>query len=265
MTNRLDRQSFLGENSTAALAALRVGIAGLGGGGSHMAQQLAHVGVGHFLLLDDDRIERTNLNRLVGGTALDVLFWRRKTAIAKRQIKRIDPTSDVRAFPDKWPKYIDSLADCDVIVGCLDTYASRLELEALARRYMIPYIDLGMDVFPIDGRYGICGQVTLSLPGEPCLRCMNVIVDEWVDLEAAKYGASGGAPQVVWSNGVLASLAVGMLVQLVTPWFDGPPTALLEYDGNTQEIVKSPMLKHLQACKHYMSVDNLGDPWFKLA
>lgn len=50
----------------------RVGIICLGGGGPHVAQQLAHIGVGQYVLVDPDVIEETNLNRLVGGTLADV-------------------------------------------------------------------------------------------------------------------------------------------------------------------------------------------------
>jgi molybdopterin/thiamine biosynthesis adenylyltransferase len=72
MKARSVRQSFLGDNSDDALQHLRVAIVGLGGGGSHIAQQLAHLGVGQFVLVDPDRIEESNLNRLVGGTVADV-------------------------------------------------------------------------------------------------------------------------------------------------------------------------------------------------
>ena len=64
----LDRQSFLGVDSDARLAAATVGLVGLGGGNSHVVQQLAHLGLGGFVLLDDDIITLTNLNRLVGGS-----------------------------------------------------------------------------------------------------------------------------------------------------------------------------------------------------
>jgi hypothetical protein len=42
-------------------------------------------------------------------------------------------------------------------------------------------------------------------------------------VEAEKYGAAGSRPQVVWPNGVLASTAVGLAVQLLTPWHPKPP------------------------------------------
>jgi tRNA A37 threonylcarbamoyladenosine dehydratase len=53
----LDRQGFLGAQSENVLAARRIGIAGLGGGGSHVAQQLAHVGIKSFVIADKDAME----------------------------------------------------------------------------------------------------------------------------------------------------------------------------------------------------------------
>ena len=91
----LDRQSFLGADSDEVLACLTVGLVGLGGGGSHVAQQLAHVGVGHFVVIDDDTIAETNLNRLVGGTLKDVQHAASKIDIAERVIRAINPTATI--------------------------------------------------------------------------------------------------------------------------------------------------------------------------
>jgi hypothetical protein len=60
MNPRLVSQSFLGPESDAIFSVAKVGIAGLGGGGSQVAQQLAHVGVGNFVATDDDVIEERN-------------------------------------------------------------------------------------------------------------------------------------------------------------------------------------------------------------
>ncbi|MCU1295181.1 MAG: thiamine/molybdopterin biosynthesis protein [Bryobacterales bacterium] len=265
MTDRSSRQSFLGNDSDAILTSLHVGIVGLGGGGSHVAQQLAHVGVGEFTIIDDDSIDLSNLNRLVGGTAADVKSKRLKTRIATRQIRRVHPSAVVRAITAKWQFHARALLNCHVIVGCLDSFAGRLELEALARRYLIPYVDLGMDVFDDGGRFAITGQVMLSMPGEPCLRCTNVIKDSQVGVEAANYGAAGGRPQVVWPNGILASTAVGLIVELATPWYEHRPgSTLLEYDGNSGTIASSTSLPHLSGCPHYEGISSLGDPFFEL-
>jgi molybdopterin/thiamine biosynthesis adenylyltransferase len=67
-----NRQSFLGESLDDVLENCLIGIVGLGGGGSQIVQQLAHIGFKHYVLYDYDEIEDTNLNRLVGATKLDV-------------------------------------------------------------------------------------------------------------------------------------------------------------------------------------------------
>lgn len=267
MSERSKRQSFLGERSDKVLAALRVGIVGLGGGGSHVAQQLAHVGVGNFVLVDPDRIEASNLNRLVGGTAADVRAKRWKTTIATRQVRRVAPRAHVREIKSEWQGEAECLRDCDILIGCLDSFVGRRELEVAARRFLIPYIDIGMDVNEFEGRYAIVGQIALSMPGRPCLRCMGVVRDADVVAEAQAYGAAGGKPQVVWPNGLLASVAVGVAIQLVCPWHDGhEETQLLEYDGNANTIVPSAVLTDLAAgCPHFAGLGQMGDPWFSVA
>lgn len=266
MSGRSDRQSFLGANSDTILSSLHVGIVGLGGGGSHVAQQLAHLGVGRYTLVDRDRIDCANLNRLVGGTEADVRRQALKTAIAARQIRRVHSRAKIKKIAKQWQTAAEALWNCDVIFGCLDTFDGRLQLEALCRRYLIPYIDLGMDVVDVPAGYGIFGQVALSMPGQPCLKCMNVIKEEWRAREAANYDAAGGRPQVVWPNGVLASTAVGLLVQLVTPWHRGDRLSrLLEYNGTRHIVEQSTMLRDLSGCPHFETIDNIGDPWFHAA
>jgi molybdopterin-synthase adenylyltransferase len=57
------------------------------------------------------------------------------------------------------------LRACHVIIGCVDSYRERDELERFARRFLIAYIDIGMDVHPLDNGLVVGGQVVLSLPG----------------------------------------------------------------------------------------------------
>jgi hypothetical protein len=122
-----------------------------------------------------------------------------------------------------------------------------------------------MDVHDLGNKqYLIGGQVILSMPGKPCLRCSGLITDERLALEASKYGAAGSRPQVVWSNGVLASTAVGLVVQLLTPWFKGlPEFVYLDYDGNLGTITPNGRMSLLQekVCKHHPP-EETGDPLF---
>jgi len=248
------RQSFLGEFSESILTNLVVGLVGLGGGGSHFGQQLAHVGVGNHVLVDPDVVEESNLNRLVGATSEDAKSGVLKVKIAERLIKGINPFAHVQQIPAKWQVALDELRSCDVLVGCVDSFRQRDELERFARQSLIPYIDIGMDVHSYNDGYVVSGQVVLSSPGEICMRCMGIINDKLLAEEAKRYGDAGDRPQVIWPNGVLASTGVGVLVQLVTPWHNDPlSTAFLEYDGNTHTVQPSNRLRVLKGmkCPHH--------------
>src|SRR5260370_26001461 len=85
-----------GAEGQATLASLSIGIIGLGGIGSVLAEQLAHLGVRKLLLLDPDVLEETNLNRVVGATRLDI--GRPKVEVAADLIRRINPQIEARAI-----------------------------------------------------------------------------------------------------------------------------------------------------------------------
>lgn len=252
----LDRQSFLGPNSDQRLGAACVGLAGLGGGNSHVAQQLAHLGIGRFVLVDDDKISLDNLNRLVGGTRLDVEQGTSKVEIIKRLILSVNPNAQIKIYRKHWQLVGDKLKSCDLIVGGLDNVRGKDELDGFCRRFLIPYIDLGMDVHRIGSgqEYLIAGQVVLSSPKGPCLRCLGIVTDAALVAEAKKYGDAGGKPQVVWPNGVLASTAVGLVVQFLTPWTKAIKlSAYFAYDGNSGTMVASERLRRFgnRPCTHY--------------
>lgn len=267
MSERLKRQSFLGAESDRIFADCSVAIVGLGGGGSHVAQQLAHLGVEDFVLIDSDRgVEESNLNRLVGATAQDAIEGAKKTLVASRLIKGVSPKACVDCLDGKWQEFHQILRGCDIIFGCVDTYSDRQQLETAARRYLIPYIDIGMDVHDSDdGTFSISGQVILSMPGNLCMRCLGFIRDSLLKKEAENYGAAGARPQVVWANGILASLAVGVFTQLFTPWHNGHAAcAYLEYDGNNQSVHTSNRLALMKGtvCPHFREFSDLGDPFW---
>src|SRR3546814_17617409 len=111
------RQSFLGPDSDQALEAATIGFGGLGGGGSHAVQQAAHLGIGNFVLVDPDAIEDSNLNRLVGGPALDVTRGTSKVDIAKRLILAITPHANVVQSQSTWQEAIEAMKRVDIIFG----------------------------------------------------------------------------------------------------------------------------------------------------
>lgn len=265
--NVLQRQSFLGSSSGQTLGGLTVGLVGLGGGGSHVAQQLAHAGVGGYVLVDPDIITLTNLNRLVGAIYKDAEEGTQKVEIAARLIRGIAPNTRIQKFASAWQEASDALKDCDVVIGGLDSVRAKDELDAFCRRFLIPYIDMGMDVNRLSERaYLISGQVVMTSPGHPCLRCLGIVTEEGLKSEANNYGAAGSMPQVVWPNGVLASTAVGLCMQLITPWHGtSSGSAFLEYDGNTNTLKPAHILQvqRQRKCRHY-DEHEVGDPLFDI-
>ncbi len=265
MEQRFVSQDFLGENSPSIFESCRIGIIGLSGGGSHVAQQTAHVGIGDFLVIDFDRVAEKNLNRMVWATSQDAQGKSLKTAVISRGIKQVNPRARVSAVPKKWQEAAELLRDRHVIFGCVDSFSERQQIEAVARRYLIPYIDVGMDVWPIQEGFSVGGQVALSMPGGPCLRCLGILTDDRLAQEAAKYGAAGNRPQVVWANGVLASTAVGVFVNLICPWRSLQLRGILrEYDGDSHTVATSNKLPYLASvrCAHFSGLSSVGDPFW---
>lgn len=265
---RFQRQSFLGPDQERIFRKSKIGIVGLGGGGSHIVLQTAHLGVGNFVVLDPDNVEESNLNRLLGATFQDAIGGTPKTEVARRLISAVNPKANVITVPTHWQEKAKLLRDCTVVFGCVDKFSERRDIEVFTRRYLIPYIDVGMDVHQRGTEYDLAGQVILSMPGQWCMRCMGVLTDERLAREAELYGTAGGRPQVVWPNGVLGSLAVGVFVQLITPWHRRHrQVEYLEYDGNNQTVKSSNILKVIggTVCRHYDALDDYGDPFWNLS
>jgi len=266
MTSRHSRQSFLGDNSEETLAQSTIGIIGLCGGGSHVGQQLAHIGIGKFVIADFDHVDDPNLNRMVGSCPADAALKRPKNDVIQEFILRINPNANVKIV-GRWQESGDLLRTCDIVIGCVDSFTAREQLERFCRRFLIPYIDIGMDVHKVSNGYGISGQVALSMPGGHCLWCHGILTEERLTQEQQKYGAAGGRPQVIWPNGVLASIAVGHAVSLLLPWnIDLPLSSLIEYDGNRQVTRPGARLQFLKdvPCRHYKGEGSVGDPFFSI-
>jgi hypothetical protein len=262
---RYDRQSFLGEHSQTIFENAKVGIVGLGGGGSHINQQLAHIGFQRVVLCDGDRVEGTNLNRLVGATLQDVRKRRHKVYIANRLFKKLQPDAEIDDRPARWEEKREALRDCDLIFGCLDSFCARRDLEAFCRSLMIPLIDIGMAVLRPDGAVPeIIGQAIVSMPGEHCMHCLQFLTSENLTREAQRYDGSP-QPQVVWPNGVLASTAVGYAVVLLTGWSGATtPSCRVDYRGSQMTLSPSNLAAALGArrCAHF-PLSKTGDPVFR--
>lgn len=222
------------------IAKLTVAVVGAGGTGSIVCQQLAYLGVGKYILLDFDRIEQTNLNRVVGATPADV--GKLKTDVARRGIEAVQPQADVKivtgnVIEDNVAK---ELLGADLIFICTDSHASRAVINQIAYQYLIPTIDMGVSLSVRDGKLAyITGRVQLLAPGLPCLTCLELLDSETIRREmltpearaADRYiqGHHEPQPAVISLNGTMASLAITMFLGVVT---DAPVRARSQlYDG----------------------------------
>ena len=202
------------------IAATCAAIVGLGGLGSHVAQQLAYLGVVDFILIDADRLETSNLNRLIGAAPADV--GADKVEVAARTIQAVQPEAKIvqAAAQFQARESAGELARADMLFGCVDNDVARLELVRSASEHGLPYIDLASDVTDT-GEFG--GRILFAKDGERCLSCageldQHVLAraqmtdhqraadDEIYGIDRAALG--DGGPAVVSVNGVVASLAV---------------------------------------------------------
>lgn len=260
---RFSRQSFLGEDSQPIFERAVVAVAGLGGGGSHVVQQLAHIGFLNYVIYDPDVVEDSNLNRLIGATEQDAADVVPKIDVARRIITGLRPWARVDAFQCRWQENVGPLHRADLIFGCVDGFSERRELEAFARRSLTPLLDVGMDVHCVGNeppRMG--GQVILSMPGGPCMFCMGFLNERNLAREGERYGAAGGRPQVVWPNAILASTAVGIAIDLLNDWTRSLRGAVyMSYDGNKGTVQPHIRLQYLSEveCPHY-PLSMVGDP-----
>ncbi len=230
---RFHRQAlFFGSATQQALARATVAVVGLGGLGSLVATQLAHLGVGHLILIDPDHVERSNLNRLFGAGSADI--GRAKVDVYAEIVKRISETTRVTTLPlsllDRTDQTaIDFARGADVIAGCVDNDGARLILNQIAVRYLIPLVDGGSGVH-LDAASRVQaagGQIQRVLPGAGCLECRGYINPQRVHFDLAPaafqanarahgYGTDSVAPSVIYLNGIVASQQVAEIVALLS-------------------------------------------------
>ncbi|MGJ4963318.1 hypothetical protein [Bradyrhizobium sp. HKCCYLRH3061] len=95
---------------------------------------------------------------------------------------------------------------------------------------------------------------------------MGIVTDAALAEESRKYGAAGRRPQAVGSDGVLASLALGLVLQMVAPWSRRSRLgAYLTYDGNSGLVTEAERFRRWSgdACPHH-SQTAVGDMSFDI-
>ncbi len=221
-----DRQVLMfGEPGQRLMRAARVAVIGLGGIGSLVSEYLARLGVGELILIDPDRLEASNISRVVGARAKDLPRWRRKGAakvkIAERIAREAQPGIRTSLIQDDFSRLdvASEVLSCDYIFLAADTMRARLVFNAIVNQYFIPGVQLGSKVTTnaTNGRIEAAFSVVRSVrPGIGCLLCNQLIdatklAEEWkTDRERAEqqYGTPVPNPSVITLNAVSAAHAV---------------------------------------------------------
>jgi hypothetical protein len=209
------------------LHALHVGVVGVGGTGSFAVEELARLGVGKLTLIDDETVEDTNLNRLVGAGMADV--GRSKVEVLGEAARRAQPGIELDLVPDS--VILESvgrrLLDCDAVFCCTDSHGSRAVINQIAYQYGVPVFDVGVRIDAAEGDVtSAISRVQMIGPGLPCLVCHPLLLPEAVrrDLLTNEARAKDPyivefhepQPAVVSINGTATSSAVTMFLAAVT-------------------------------------------------
>ncbi|QKY16164.1 molybdopterin-synthase adenylyltransferase MoeB [Halorubrum sp. CBA1229] len=139
-------------------------VVGAGGLGAPVIQYLAAAGVGTLGIVDDDVVERSNLQRQVIHGDADV--GEPKVESAARYVDRLNPDTDVEAHETRLDEgnVRDLLADYDVVVDCADNFRTRYVVNDAARIEGLPVVHGAI--------YKFEGQATTLVPDGPCYRCL---------------------------------------------------------------------------------------------
>ena len=141
MLNQFSRTELvIGKEGVEKLNNAKVAIFGLGGVGSFVLEGLVRAGIGNFILIDDDKICLTNLNRQILATRKTV--GQAKVEVAKQRILDINPNANVEIHQEFFMPETEGILDnsIDYIVDCIDTVTAKIELVVRAEKLNIPII-----------------------------------------------------------------------------------------------------------------------------
>ena len=141
MQNQFSRTELLiGKQGIEKLHNAKVAIFGIGGVGSYVVEGLTRAGIENFILVDDDKICLTNLNRQIIATRKTI--GKPKVEVAKQRILEINPNANVEIYQEFFMPDSKELLDDSVsyIVDAVDTVTAKIELVVRANKLNIPII-----------------------------------------------------------------------------------------------------------------------------
>lgn len=154
----------IGPDGQARLLGSSVLVIGAGGLGAPVIQYLAAAGVGTIGIVDDDVVERSNLQRQIIHSDADV--GRPKVESAKAFVKALNPDVSVEAIEQRLDRdnIHDMIGDYDFVVDASDNFPTRYLVNDVCTLREIPFSHGAIFKFE--------GQATTITPDGPCYRCL---------------------------------------------------------------------------------------------
>jgi len=206
----------------------RVLLVGAGGLGSPAGYYLAAAGVGHITVIDDDRVERSNLQRQILHT--DARIGVAKTASAQIALSALNPEIDIVAVPQRLDRdNVDALVGAaDVVVDGADNFATRYLLSDACVKHGKPLVYGAVHRFE--------GQASVFDAGRqrgvaPCYRCL---FPEPPPAQFAPNCAEAGVLGVV--PGVIGLIQASEAIKLLLAIGESLSGRLLQFDALTMRF-----------------------------
>lgn len=271
------RQLF-GEGTVHRLRKLAVAVIGCSGTGSIVVEALVRLGVGRLIIVDHDKVEVKNLNRILNTTRADAEAARHKVEVSRRAIEETGLGTEVVAIAGSLidPNVVRLVSGSDVVFGCMDSVEGRHVLNRLAAYYLLPYFDLGVRL-DADGKGGIdqvCGSAHYLQPDGSSLHSRGVYTMEEVRAEGLRRtdpvayaarlkegyirGVRVDRPAVISVNMLVASLAVNDFLARLHP-FRLDPNA--EFATQTVSLTQGELIKVPEGdpCPMFARIVGRGD------
>jgi molybdopterin/thiamine biosynthesis adenylyltransferase len=226
-----------------------IAVIGVGGLGSAIAENLIHMGFHSIHLIDPDRVEITNLNRIVGAYYSDALENRLKVDVVKEHLQRINPKARVEGHPIgvESEAALAVLMRCDWLIVATDNHFSRYQAQKIALQLGIPLISAGVNITVEDKQItDMSGEVIIARSGDGlCLNCLGRInptavaaakhKDALIGTELIRRGYVTGQevkePAVKTLNAILGAMTVDVLMNQFTQRQAHVPIQVYENNG----------------------------------
>ncbi|MBO3800183.1 MAG: ThiF family adenylyltransferase [Candidatus Brockarchaeota archaeon] len=229
---RFDRQvRAFGIEGQLLISSSTIAMIGVGGGNTKIAFDLASLGVGKLILIDPDKWEEHNRNRVFIPSNL---CGRNKAESIKNLIEFNYDDVEVEAFPLRAEEVPDEVyKQADLLVVGPDTFSTRIFGNRLALRLKKPAVFPAAGIDSKEGKLSsMGGSVQVVVPGKtPCYECVNPVTQLDLDREtidpvrkkrlAERYGLGDEleipvAPAIASLNDVIAGMALWEIIKLIT-------------------------------------------------